>query len=188
MQRLSVVIRTLKATNFALSQASERCDGAHTSCGLIEKLQHVLDFVNRVGVELSVGALALRLRFTSGVRTENESEPDGVAEECAESCLDSQDAGVGERRAGVEDFLCAASVEISEPDESDSVADVVLEQVVVKLVRRGFLLRLDVRQEILLRPAFVVLTVGALLCLWLRVMAIYRGWHLPVAQSQNRRD
>ena len=37
-------------------------------------------------------------------------------------------------------------------------------------------------------PAFVVLTVGALLCLWLRVMAIYRGWHFPVAQSQNRRD
>src|SRR6202158_6272589 len=37
-------------------------------------------------------------------------------------------------------------------------------------------------------PAFVVLTVGALLCFWLRVMAIYRGWHLPVAQSQNRRD
>src|SRR6202140_1637710 len=36
--------------------------------------------------------------------------------------------------------------------------------------------------------AFVVLTVGALLCFWLRVMAIYRGWHLPVAQSQNRRD
>ena len=37
-------------------------------------------------------------------------------------------------------------------------------------------------------PAFVVLTVGALLCFWLRVMAIYREWHLPVAQSQNRRD
>ena len=37
-------------------------------------------------------------------------------------------------------------------------------------------------------PAFVALTVGALLCLWLRVMAIYRGWHLPVAQSQNRGD
>jgi uncharacterized membrane protein YeiH len=37
-------------------------------------------------------------------------------------------------------------------------------------------------------PAFVMLTVGALLCFWLRVMAIYRGWHLPVAQSQNRRD
>ena len=28
-------------------------------------------------------------------------------------------------------------------------------------------------------PAFVVLTVGALLCFWLRVMAIYRGWRLP---------
>jgi len=37
-------------------------------------------------------------------------------------------------------------------------------------------------------PAFVVLAVGALLFFWLRVMAIYRGWHLPVAQSQNRRD
>jgi len=37
-------------------------------------------------------------------------------------------------------------------------------------------------------PAFVVLTVGALLCFWLRVMAICRGWHLPVAKSQNGRD
>jgi hypothetical protein len=35
---------------------------------------------------------------------------------------------------------------------------------------------------------FVVMTVGALLCFWLRVMAIYRGWHLPVAQSQDRRN
>ncbi len=34
-------------------------------------------------------------------------------------------------------------------------------------------------------PAFVVLTVGALLCFWLRVMAIYRGWHLPVLPSRR---
>jgi hypothetical protein len=33
-------------------------------------------------------------------------------------------------------------------------------------------------------PAFVMLTAGALFCFWLRVMALYRGWHLPVAQSQ----
>ncbi|MGA7634172.1 MAG: trimeric intracellular cation channel family protein, partial [Terriglobales bacterium] len=31
--------------------------------------------------------------------------------------------------------------------------------------------------------AFVVLTVGALLCFWLRVMAIYQGWHLPRRES-----
>jgi uncharacterized membrane protein YeiH len=36
--------------------------------------------------------------------------------------------------------------------------------------------------------AFLTMIIGALLCFWLRVMAIYRGWHLPVAQSQNRRD
>ena len=35
-------------------------------------------------------------------------------------------------------------------------------------------------------PPFVVLSVGALLCVWLRVMAIYRGWHLPVAQSAEQ--
>ena len=35
-------------------------------------------------------------------------------------------------------------------------------------------------------PAFLMMTVGALLCFWLRVMAIYRGWHLPVARSQNQ--
>ena len=32
-------------------------------------------------------------------------------------------------------------------------------------------------------PAFVTMTVGALLCFWLRVMAIYRGWHLPKRDS-----
>jgi uncharacterized membrane protein YeiH len=37
-------------------------------------------------------------------------------------------------------------------------------------------------------PAFLMMTVGALLCFWLRVMAIYRGWHLPVARSQNQSD
>jgi len=28
-------------------------------------------------------------------------------------------------------------------------------------------------------PAFAIMTVGALLCFWLRIMAIYRGWRLP---------
>ena len=37
-------------------------------------------------------------------------------------------------------------------------------------------------------PAFAMMTAGALLCFWLRVMAIYRGWHLPVARSQNLSD
>jgi uncharacterized membrane protein YeiH len=37
-------------------------------------------------------------------------------------------------------------------------------------------------------PAFAMMTVGALLCFWLRVMAIYRGWHLPIARSQNQSD
>ncbi len=34
-------------------------------------------------------------------------------------------------------------------------------------------------------PAVASMTAGALLCFWLRVMAIYRGWHLPVAQWQS---
>jgi uncharacterized membrane protein YeiH len=29
-------------------------------------------------------------------------------------------------------------------------------------------------------PIFVMMIVGALLCFWLRVMAIYRGWRLPI--------
>lgn len=29
-------------------------------------------------------------------------------------------------------------------------------------------------------PSFVSMIVGALLCFWLRVMAIFRGWHLPI--------
>jgi uncharacterized membrane protein YeiH len=37
-------------------------------------------------------------------------------------------------------------------------------------------------------PDFLMMTADALLCLWLRVMAIYRGWHLPVARSQNQSD
>ena len=32
-------------------------------------------------------------------------------------------------------------------------------------------------------PSFVMMTAGALLCFWLRVMAIYRGWHLPSRES-----
>jgi uncharacterized membrane protein YeiH len=30
-------------------------------------------------------------------------------------------------------------------------------------------------------PSFAVMIVGALLCFWLTVMAILRGWHLPIA-------
>lgn len=30
-------------------------------------------------------------------------------------------------------------------------------------------------------PAFASMIVGSLLCFWLRVMAIFRGWHLPIA-------
>jgi hypothetical protein len=37
-------------------------------------------------------------------------------------------------------------------------------------------------------PAFLMMTVGALLYFWLRVMAIYRGWHLPIARWQNQLD
>ena len=32
-------------------------------------------------------------------------------------------------------------------------------------------------------PGFLMMTVGALLCFWLRVMALYRGWHLPKRES-----
>ena len=37
-------------------------------------------------------------------------------------------------------------------------------------------------------PSFAVMIVGALLCFWLRVMAILRGWHLPVAGTPPRPD
>lgn len=36
-------------------------------------------------------------------------------------------------------------------------------------------------------PSFAVMIVGALLCFWLRVMAIFRGWHLPLAGSRAQR-
>lgn len=32
-------------------------------------------------------------------------------------------------------------------------------------------------------PSFAFMTAGALLCFWLRIMAIYCGWHLPLAGS-----
>jgi uncharacterized membrane protein YeiH len=35
-------------------------------------------------------------------------------------------------------------------------------------------------------PAFAGMIVGALLCFWLRVMAIFRGWHLPIAGTAPR--
>jgi uncharacterized membrane protein YeiH len=37
-------------------------------------------------------------------------------------------------------------------------------------------------------PSFAVMIVGALLCFWLRVMAILRGWHLPIAGKSPRQD
>lgn len=35
-------------------------------------------------------------------------------------------------------------------------------------------------------PSFAAMTGGAVLCCWLRVMAIFRGWHLPVAGRVQR--
>ena len=35
-------------------------------------------------------------------------------------------------------------------------------------------------------PSFAVMIVGALLCFWLRVMAILRGWHLPIAGARTQ--
>jgi uncharacterized membrane protein YeiH len=37
-------------------------------------------------------------------------------------------------------------------------------------------------------PSFAVMIAGALLCFWLRVMAIMRGWHLPIAGARPRPD
>ena len=35
-------------------------------------------------------------------------------------------------------------------------------------------------------PSFATMIVGALLCFWLRVMAIFRGWHLPIPGTSAR--
>jgi uncharacterized membrane protein YeiH len=35
-------------------------------------------------------------------------------------------------------------------------------------------------------PSSATMIAGAILCFWLRVMAIYRGWHLPVAGFTHR--
>ena len=35
-------------------------------------------------------------------------------------------------------------------------------------------------------PSFAVMLAGAVLCLCLRVMAIYRGWHLPTVRTSSR--
>lgn len=35
-------------------------------------------------------------------------------------------------------------------------------------------------------PSFAFMIGGALLCMWLRVMAIFRGWHLPLAGTGPR--
>ena len=35
-------------------------------------------------------------------------------------------------------------------------------------------------------PSFAFMIAGALLCFWLRVMAIFHGWHLPIAGTGPR--
>ncbi len=35
-------------------------------------------------------------------------------------------------------------------------------------------------------PSFASMIVGTLLCFWLRVMAIFRGWHLPIPGTSAR--
>ena len=42
--------------------------------------------------------------------------------------------------------------------------------------------------HILQYPSFAAMLVGAILCFWLRVMAIFRGWHLPLARTVPQRD
>jgi uncharacterized membrane protein YeiH len=42
--------------------------------------------------------------------------------------------------------------------------------------------------HILQYPSFAAMLVGAILCFWLRVMAIFRGWHLPLANTVPQRD
>lgn len=37
-------------------------------------------------------------------------------------------------------------------------------------------------------PSFVFMIAGALLCFWLRVMAIFRGWRLPLAGAHGQGD
>ena len=37
-------------------------------------------------------------------------------------------------------------------------------------------------------PSFIFMIAGVFLCFWLRVMAIYRSWHLPLAGSRGQRD
>ena len=37
-------------------------------------------------------------------------------------------------------------------------------------------------------PSFVFMIAGALLCFWLRVMAIFRGWRLPLAGTHGQGD
>ncbi len=37
-------------------------------------------------------------------------------------------------------------------------------------------------------PSFAGMIVGALLCFWLRIMAIFRGWHLPIPGTSARQS
>jgi uncharacterized membrane protein YeiH len=41
--------------------------------------------------------------------------------------------------------------------------------------------------DLLHLPPAATTIAGALLCFWLRVMAIHRGWQLPVAQAERSR-
>lgn len=45
-----------------------------------------------------------------------------------------------------------------------------------------------VTAHVLQYPSFAFMVAGALLCFWLRSMAIFRGWHLPLAQKRGQRD
>jgi uncharacterized membrane protein YeiH len=40
--------------------------------------------------------------------------------------------------------------------------------------------------HMLLYPSYAFMIAGALFCFWLRVMAIFRGWHLPLAGTGSR--
>lgn len=37
-------------------------------------------------------------------------------------------------------------------------------------------------------PSVAFMIAGALLCFWLRVMAMFRAWHLPIAGTESRSD
>jgi hypothetical protein len=42
--------------------------------------------------------------------------------------------------------------------------------------------------ELLDTPPYYPMLLGAAACVFLRIMAIYHGWHVPVAQSRRTGD